>query len=265
MKRNAIARIVIYSLLILLLTGILAAALGIHMYGFPTLSATGTAVQGEQISLEADEVSWLELEWVAGSITLLTADTDRITFQEQGENLGKYPLVYKLEGGVLSIEYTKSSVSLGFGRIPSKDLIITVPQDWLCKGLEVDGAALDVTVNGLNVIDFDIDGASNEIDFRGTLQEFECDGASCDLTLTCLEKPKAINLDGASIELELYLPEDCGFLVQMDGLSCSFHSDLDYTRGNGDYRYGDSHCKVNVDGLSCDITISTAPVVTEVE
>lgn len=264
-KSGMAARIIIYSLLALLLTGILVVASCLHIYGFPSQSSEGTISEGEAVSMVATEVSQLELDWVAGSITIQTADTDQITFSESGTNIGNHHLAYRLDNGVLSIEYSNTSVSIGFNSMPEKDLTITVPTDWLCKGLELNGAALDVKIDGLNVVDLDIDGAANEINFRGIVQEVECDGASCDLTLTCLEKPNKINLDGASIELELYLPEDCGFLVQMDGLSSSFHSALDYKNRSGEYVYGDSHCKVFADGVSCSVTISLAPAVIEAE
>lgn len=265
MKTNAIARIVIFSLLITILVGVLLVSLGIDQFGFTPLPSTENVIKGEEISLKAADVNRLELEWAAGTITILAADTDQISFYETGEFSGKYTMTYSLDGGVLSIDYANGSVSIGFGSIPSKDLTIIVPQDWLCKGLELDGAALEVDINGLNVIDFDIDGAANKIQFIGSFQELECDGAACELTLNCQERPNSINLDGASIELDLILPAECGFLVQMSGLSCIFRSDLDYISGNGDYMYGDRNCKVYADGISCAVTINHAPSAMEIE
>lgn len=255
MKNNAIARIVLYSLLVIILAGVLVTGLCLDRFSFR--SGSGTEVtQGEEVSLSAADISRLKLDWASGNITITTADTDRITFSESGEITEKYTMAYSQKDGTLKIEYAKSSVTVSFGSIPSKDLVITVPKDWICQELELDGAALDVTIDGLTVKEFDIDGASNEIYFTGALETLECDGAACELTLNCLEKPRKIDLDGASVEMELTLPAECGFLVQMDGLGCSFHSDLDYTGGNGDYMYGDRYCQVSADGLSCSISIN---------
>ena len=253
MKRNAIARIVIYSLMIAIFSGILMVGLGLNLFTFRTESQ-GTQVTGEAVSVDADQISWLDLDWAAGSITIRTADTDQITFTESGAT-ERYPMVYAISGGTLSIDYSKKNVAT-VGNIPSKDLTITVPQDWMCKGLDLDGAALEVKIEGLTVIDFDIDGAANEIVFTGSVQELDCDGASCSLTVTCLERPNQINLDGASIDMELILPENCGFQAQVNGLSCSFRSDLSCTLENEDYCYGDRHCKIYADGLSCKITVN---------
>ena len=265
MKSNAIARIILYSLLILLLVGILCVGLFADLFTIHGGSVTTTAsTTGKTVSVNASGVSRIQIDWAAGAITMVTADTDTISFSESGEITEKYTMTHNLKDGTLEIDYAKSSVTVGIGSIPSKDLTITVPQDWVCQELELDGAALEVNIDGLTVQEFDIDGAANEIRFTGSLDTLECDGAACELTLNCLEKPRKIDLDGASVEMDLYLPQDCGFLVQMDGLGCSFRSDLDYTGGNGDYSYGDHYCQINADGLSCSITINHTPQVEEV-
>lgn len=265
MKSNAIARIVLYSLLILLLVGVLCVGLFADLFTIHGGSVTTTSTtSGETVSLNASEVSKIKIDWAAGDITIVTADTDTISFCESGEISEKYTMTYACKDGTLEIDYAKSSVTVGFGSIPSKDLTITVPQDWVCQELELDGAALEVEINGLTVREFDIDGASNEITFTGSFEILECDGAACELTLNCLEKPQKIDLDGASVEMTLCLPEDCGFLVQMDGLGCSFHSGAHSVNSSGNYMYGDEYCKVYADGLSCSITINHAPQTAEV-
>lgn len=266
MKTNAIVRIILYSLLILILTGILLTVLGADLLMFNSGSTTTT---GESVSIpnsvDAKDVTSLTIEWAAGSVTIVTADTDKITFHESGDFDTKYAMVYKLNSNTLTISYAHSSVMVGFGSIPGKDLVITVPKEWVCKELELDGAALEVEISGLTVREFDIDGAANKIRFSGSVESLECDGAACELTLNCDTKPRKIDLDGASVQMDLYLPAECGFLVRMDGLGCSFHSDLDYTSGNGDYVFGDRYCQIDVDGLSCSIEINQAPVAVEAE
>lgn len=255
MKHNAVARIVIYSLIIVVLLGILVAGLGLDLYAFRRDSHTAYTPGGE-VTVDADDVSRIELNWAAGSITIQTGDADGITFSDTDD--GKYPLSYSVEGGKLSIDYTAKSF-IGVGSLPSKDLTITVPADWVCKSLDLDGAALEIYIDGLTVQNFDIDGAANEIEFSGSLQELDCDGAACTLTLTCMEAPDRIDLDGASVEMCLLLPKDCGFQADISGLSCSFRSDLPYSYREETYYYGDKHCKISIDGLSCALTINELP------
>lgn len=255
MKANAIVRIVIYALIIVLLTGILLAGLGIGMFTFRIGTATGTVVENEA-SVSADAVKKLEIDWAAGSIRIETAETDTISFCEITSDNTEYRMTYQLSGDTLKLSYGTTSISIGFISIPSKDLIITVPTGWSCKELEIDGASLSVNINGISIDNLDLDGASNDLEFRGGIKKAEIDGASNSVTLICTDRPGQIDMDGASCELTLTLPKDCGFNVQMDGLSCDFHSDLHYTGSGGDYTFGDRYCTINVDGISCDVTIN---------
>ena len=254
MKTNAIVRIVIYSVVILLMIGLLAAVLGLGVFTFRIETGTSAYVTGGD-SVSAAEVKEIEIDWASGSVTILAADTDQITFTESGNFDDDNAMAYDLKNGTLHLQYNKPSIYIGFTSIPSKDLVITVPRDWVCQELELDGAALDIEINDLTIGTLDMDGASNSVSINGAVEVLECDGASCEITLICTDRPRKIDLDGASCSLELTLPKDCGFLVQMDGLSCDFYSDLDYTGSNGDYLYGDRYCKINADGLSCEITI----------
>lgn len=259
MKSNAITRIILYSILIVLLLGILVLAL---CGGFSAFGGQSGEFNSTQASFNAASIQDLEIDWAAGTITIQPGDTDQIVISESGYFTQRYAMVCREKNGTLSIDH--SSPGFWFGSAPSKDLTITVPADWVCKELELDGAALEISINDLSIGSLDVDGAANEITFTGSLDSLDCDGASCELTLTCVNKPKSIELDGASVELTLYLPEDCGFLVQMDGLSCSFHSDLDYTKSNGDYFYGNRDCRIAADGVSCSLTINHAPKAAEV-
>lgn len=262
MRRNAITRIILNSILALTLTGILISGLTMGGLNFIfTLGSNGTVVEGE-VTFEASRIKNLEIDWVAGSVQIRAADTDRITVSESRPKDNKYKLTYKLSGNTLELDYAGGAVSIGFGNwsMPSKDLIITVPKDWVCGALEIDGASLDIELQDLNVGKIDLDGASCTLDFVGKVDSVDIDGASADITLNCANRISAINVDGASCDLKVILPKECGFLVEMDGLSCSFYSSLDYSQGNGSYSLGDRHCKVNVDGVSCDVTIQENPI-----
>ena len=255
MKTNAIVRIVIYALVILLLLAILCAGLGLGTFYISLGSENYITGEG---SVAASEVSRLELDWAAGSIRIVTADTDQITFTESGYAEENQRMVYSQNGGTLKISYSKTTVAIGFVSIPSKDLTITVPEDWVCQELELDGASLEVEISGLTVTKLDIDGASNTIRFTGSVNTLECDGAACEMAITCTDRPRTIDMDGAACQLELTLPKDCGFRVEMDGLSCDFRSDLAYTIANDCQIYGDEYCRINADGISCEITIHSA-------
>lgn len=258
MKASAITRIILYSLVALLLIGLLLTGLGIGALMF-RINIGGEYTTGEG-SVPAADITELSLDWASGTITIQTADTDEITFTESGNFAEDQAMAYSTKGGTLSISYSQPSLQIGFVSIPSKDLTVTVPEDWFCETLELDGASLTVDITGLQVGTLDIDGASNEVTFNGSVDTVDCDGASCDVEIVAANRIDEIDLDGASCSLSLSLPEGCGFEVRMDGLSCDFRSDLTYTSSDGDYFYGDNHCKINADGVSCDITIGSSGV-----
>ena len=259
MKTNAIIRIALWSIVIIALLGLLLTGIFGRVYSFEI----GTGQTLEQVltsetSFKAERVSKIEIDWAAGSIYIKAGEPSGaggdITLSVSSTD-EKYPASFEIVGNTLKISYINSNFGIFSGSIPSKDLTIYVPQDWFCQELELDGAALELAVEGINIGTLDIDGAACEIDFQGTVDTFECDGASCEIKMYCTEAPARIDLDGASCTLDLTLPEDCGFLVQMDGLGCNFRSDLPYTSGNGTYLYGDQSCKIDADGLSCSISI----------
>ena len=261
MKPNAIVRIILYSVLALALTGALVAGIGTNSFGFlVNFGGSGTTVEGE-VPIDASLVKNIEIDWAAGSIKIQVADTDHITICEIVPEDCKYWMAYALDDDTLSISYSKGTIGVGFGNwnIPSKDLMITVPKDWVCEDLEIDGAALEIDIQDVRVGSFELDGASCDVDLVGYVDKVDIDGASTDIHITSFDPVSSVQIDGASCELELTIPNGCGFLVELNGLNYGFHCDLDYSNLSGAYAYGNRHCVVNVDGISCDVTIKEGP------
>lgn len=258
MKGSAIARILLFSLLALVLTGVLISGIAEELYLLDYDAGDGIVATGE-VSIAADSIQKLEINWAAGAVNINTGDTDQITFQETASEDSKYQLVYNVNGDTLELNYSnRGGISIGFGNhsIPNKDLTVTVPRDWVCEQIEIDGASLVISIQHLTVEKLDMDGAANSLQFLGSVEQVEVDGASNNIHLNCENHPILIDIDGASCDLDIILPSGCGFAVDMEGLSCDFHSDLDYTTKNGQYIYGNGHTNVSVDGISCDVTIS---------
>lgn len=278
MKTNAIVRIVIFSLVILLLTTLLLAGMGA---GFGTgafvfnlnLGSSGDYISGDG-SVPADDVDVLNINWASGSVRIKTHSDDFISFSEEGHSSSNQRMVYEHSGSTLTISYSEPSVQIGFVSTPEKDLTITVPEDWICDTLCIDSASTDAKIENLTVNDVDLDsasntfaflncqvgtldmdGASNSLDFSGTLDKLDCDGMSSSITAALSNVPSKIDLDGMSGSLDITLPADCGFRVDMDGLDNSFHSDFDTTALDGSYIHGSGGCHITVDGMSSDVTI----------
>lgn len=251
MKANAITRIVLYSVAALVLLGILIA--GIAASGL-TQASDGITVNYEA-SVEAEPAERIEIDWACGSVVVKAEAVDRIIFRETASTDIEHHMTYSFVNGTLKLDYGVKSVIFGFNDLQEKHLVVVVPLDWVGKSIEIDGASLGITLTGLTVGELELDGASCDLHFSGSVDEVSIDGASADVTLNCINRVSSIEVDGASCKLELILPKDCGYRVRMEGLSCNFHSDLEGVAQNGTYTYGDQCCKVNVDGISCDVTV----------
>ncbi len=286
MKGNAIVRIVIYSLGILLLLGILLSVLDgnfyhedgrIRSYTYDAPVPTESAREVDAHSISA-QVQNIEIAWVAGSISIHPSDSlSSIEIEEFSPAGSEYEMVCRQSGQTLKIEFAEGHEKLhlfGNHASVSKDLVIRVPSNWNCNNLEIDAAAADVTIQNLTVreldfdgasgnlvldnckiVDLDIDTASGDVEFVGTLKNLDVDAASAKFYGEFHEVPRSLKMDSMSGDLEIVLPENAGFKLNMSTASGSF--DTDFTVGTVDDLYvcGDGACRIKVSAMSGDVSI----------
>ena len=291
MKRNALIRIIIWSLVIVILCSIMASVmLGWNFRNWhrtETPAATERLVPAEteysafaegKSTFSPSEVRELEIEWVAGDILIESADTDQITVKEDGVSDPKYTMVLRQRNNTLKIQFCEEGVGNYFGvntRVDlSKDLTILVPKDWTLDSLEIDCASATVEVNDMTIreVDFDgasgtcefenctveemdIDTASGDIRFIGNLGTMDCDAASASVYAVLANTPRRLDMDSMSGDLEIVLPGDAGFTLDMTAMSGDFTSEFETTMKNGNHVCGDGSCRINVDALSGDVII----------
>ena len=287
MKTNAIIRIVIWSLVLVILVGILGSFVSHSALSNLRRAHSGStqeeapvqALPNENtLTLAPDAIREIKIEWVAGDIIIQPMDTDVITVSESDISDPRYTMVWQDRGEKLEIHFCEDSITVGFGvnldEEISKDLYIYVPRDWMCDSLEIDAASATVEINDLTIreldfdgasgtcnlenciiTDLDIDTASGDVRFSGSLTTLDFDAASASFIGEFVNTPSRIDMDGMSGDLDIALPEDTGFTVIMDGLSSHFSSEFQTGHRNGTEVYGDGRCRINVDGMSCDVTI----------
>lgn len=294
MKTNAIIRVVIWCLVIVVLVCLLLSGLGFTRYAFSnyavknesslvvveeTMAAAGVLESEAKITLSPDQVTDLEIEWAAGSILIQPADVAEIQITESDVANEKDALRWKVSGGKLTILFSEDDViHFGISSTLSKDLRILVPLGWQCDSLEIDAASATLEVNNLTIreveIDtasgacrfdscivdqLDLDTASGDVEFVGDLNILDCDAASANIRAVLGNVPNRMDLDTMSGDLDLTLPEDAGFTVVMDGLGSSFSSDFETTTQNGHHVHGSGACRINVDAMSGSVIIRKAP------
>ena len=278
MKTNAIIRIVLFSLAILVLLCVLLAGMALSLFtfkiseGVDATAASLTPGNDQSFTFSPDDIRDIEIEWAAGTITIQPGDTEYIEIYEKGSG---NPMILRREEDELKILFDDMGVSVGISINYSKDLFITVPRDWVCGSLELEVASADLFVYDLTsrsvefdgasgkftftdctVGNLDVDTASGDIDFTGSLNTLDCDAASADCRLTLANHPSRIDMDSASGDLELCLPADCGFTLTLDGLSTHFTTDFSTTTvGTNRYKSGDGGCSIDMDAMSGNVTI----------
>ena len=208
MKRNAIIRIVIWSLVIVVLVSIMASVLfGWSLRGrrrasespaetlipvrtenfeTPIYETEYIPSSGEKHSVSPAGLSELEIEWVAGDILIQPSDTDQVTVKEDGLSDPKYAMVLRQSSDTLKIQFCEEAIGNYFGVNTrsdlQKDLTILVPRDFVLDSLEIDCASATVEVNDMTIREVDFDGASGTCEFENcTVEEMDIDTASGDV------------------------------------------------------------------------------------
>ena len=233
-KSKSLVRIVLITLVILLVGSIALTALGIGI--FSVYSRSESIMQSNQ-SLQSDllypqdfdasRISNIEIVWAAGEISIHPVDNLTAIQIQESEVEEKYQMLCKISGDTLKIQFCKESLkfpSFGVDTV-AKDLVITVPADWVCRELDIDAAAANVTIQNMTIgeLDFDgasgyctlenchvtnvdVDAASGDLMLSGSLETLDFDSASADCTLSLTNCPRHIDLDGMSGDLEIILP-----------------------------------------------------------
>ena len=231
MKTNAIIRIVLFSLVIVVLAGILVGGIAWQNRGYGWISlldhhtedvSPTAAEHHEDVShtkgedhdhissaqSTSEKIDRLSIDWASGSITIQPGDTDEILYEETGDFDSANAMVAKVSGSKLTIQYCKDGSFLkggfSFGGSLHKDLTITVPRDWVCRELEIDVASADLDIRDLTIHEFDFDGASGRCTLTNcAVGEMSLDTASGDVTFS--GTLDTLDCDSASAKLQLEL------------------------------------------------------------
>lgn len=280
MKRNAIARIVIYSLIAVILCGILLAGLGIGGL-YWELDGDGDYITGGG-SIDMSQIENLQIEWVSGNVdvTLLPATESKITFSET--NSEETPLVYEIKGKTLIIRFCKQSLKVNFGSYsgPEKDLKIEIPENWSCRSLDIEAVSANVSVHLSEADDVEIENVSGKTDlnitksgsvsvetvsgevmFTGRCHEFDCNSVSGDCEVRLIGDAKDIALESISGDLTVSLSKEYGFTASIDSVSGNIYSDFSTTVSGGKHTYGDGATRIDAETVSGNIYIREAMIV----
>lgn len=279
MKTSAIIRIIVFSLTIVILLTVMIAGIAMNgvRFHFATFGIPGGTVASEG-SVTADQIRELQIEWVSGSVTIQTGDTDTITFRETGASDEKDTMVWKQTGDKLQIQFQKPRVWFGFSfgtdADSSKDLVITVPDHWDAQGLQITSVSAEVSVEGITASSLDLENVSahcrltdctvqelqiqtvsGAVDVTGAVNDICVETVSADCTLTLAYGTSELDVDSVSGDLILYFPSSQGFTAELDTVSGEITTAFSTTMENGTHTHKDGSCKIEASSVSGDIII----------
>ena len=276
MRRNAIFRMILFAFLAVVLVGVLIAGIALKKYQMPGIvvreSFDAPMVSGHKFS--AVEIDRLRISWAAGKIVLVPTESDEISVTEELLD-GDKTMVLKKDGSTLYVEFCEDGIALNFGSNNlKKNLYIAVPQDWECKEQEIDAASATVQAEHLTIEEVEsstasgshtftectveklkVETVSGNLDFTGSLDKLDFNGVSAQANLVLRNQPKSIKLESVSGDLNLTLPEGCGFTVDKDTVSGRVSSELETVEKNGKIVHGDGSCEIEVEGVSSSVYI----------
>ena len=215
----------------------------------------------------------ISVEWVSGSIHIRPTLEEQIRVSESGDTENCSMEVHQ-KNGKLSVEFCKPSIRNSIHKNLSKDLVIEVPMNWVLDEVEIDAASASVNVEGLtirnvefegasgiceisncNVDTLDVDTASGDVHFTGTLDKLECNAASASFTGILANIPSQMQMESMSGNLDLILPKEAGFTVTIEGMSSNFTTDFETTFNNKTYVCGSGACHIKMNAMSGDVSI----------
>lgn len=235
MKNSTLTRIILWSVVLVIIAAVAVYVvvsdnngtgwvnLGFSGYRYPDASSY---LVGD-FSVDADEITDMDIDWVSGSITIETYDGDEITFKESSRLEEKEKMRYRIKNGKVSVKFCESGWSFGILHINKqkpKDLTIMIPRDisldsldfsivssdidstgaYKVRDMNIDGVSGNINIADLTADTVDIDNVSGKINFtRLATNKFTVDSVSgnCDMTGTAND----FNFDMVSADITLDL------------------------------------------------------------
>lgn len=282
MKRNAIVRVIGWSVTLVVLLSLLVGGL-VYFLPYPkqTAEEVDATVFPAELSTDflnygtsAGDIREIEIDWVSGEIQIIPTEIDHIKVNETAAHANTEAMLCRKDGDTLKISFCKGEL-VSLKGIGTKDLTIQVPKGWACRKLEIDAASPKISVQGLTADEVDLDTAGGESWFdsctlgkldadtasgnlylTGTLENLEYDSASGSVEAELDNVPSKITMDTASGSLSLKLPKGAGFAVALDSLSGKLDSDFPITLDGDRYLCGDGACKIEMESLSGGVTVN---------
>lgn len=290
MKRNAIARIIIWSLVAVLLTSLLVVGISSSPSSFFTgdwsLGGIGVTYKNSALynvggGTVTDEFQSIKVNWTNGKINIEAYDGEDTVISETEVAEKENKLRWRVEDGVLKIQQMAAGMRFGLKQTPKKTLTVKIPSN-VADGLKAvtsDSVSAEVTITGISASDkieidtvsgganlkniktekLDIDTVSGSIKAAGEFTELESDSVSGDVTVSSATPLKKLDCDSTSGNIRLTIPKNSGFTLKADTVSGDISCGLPTVSESKNRRVcGDGSADFETDTVSGDLIITSA-------
>ncbi len=279
MNKSAMARIIIWSIVAVLSLAALLFGIISNTNSFGFIS---TYYDNEELysvcygKVEiTEEINKLDINWIDGNISVDTHDGDEIIINEYGVTDEDSRLRYLVRNGELIIQPRKSARFISDGDIPTKDLVVLIPNTMAylvnVEASNIDGeiklatveahrmliesVSAEIYISDVTANEIDIEVVSADVEAKGSFNDISIESVSGDVKITSEVCPRELDADTVSGNFVIYIPDTSEFTVELDEVSGSFNSDFAYTKRGDSYIVGSGGADFTIDGVSGDIQV----------
>lgn len=234
----------------------------------PSTEIETTPVECTTVSIPADGIRNIEVNWISESLSFYVWDENEITL----EVLDDLPLTYSVEGDTLTVGPEAAMTDTG------STLIVTLPRalsERLLNELtisvtsayvdlfEINASKLNLTtISGGCTVDgfFDevnVFTTSGDVFVYGSFERGTFEAISGGLYITADGMMRSCRVDAVSGSVSLTLPQNLGYTLAFDSVSGNLYADELEITSSADFTHGDGTAEIVVDTVSGDLSLMT--------
>ncbi len=291
-KRGAIARLVVWTVVLFILCGIFSVWMILDSVNIGSFSG-GISFVSSYAYPNADkynvgnkayseDIQRLDIDWVSGSVTLKIYSGSEIKIEESGASeKDADKMRTRIEKGILYVKYAASGKKLTNNKTQGKTLVVYLPLKYIdaalneveietvsadvfinetehiisCGELDVKSVSGEIKLDGISAREASIENVSGKVTVKGEYSELDVSTVSGKVSLAPDNKVPRISVDSVSGDVDLTIP-DMGFKAELETVSgkMKFKSE----NVGRTHMYGDSMSKFDFETVSADVDIKIA-------
>ena len=233
---------------------------------------------GGEIRVPAEDITALDIDWVAGDVKIMVTDGEEIVVTEHADRgiPAEYALLLEADN-TLRIRYSNDVWGID---MPEKDLTVLLPRTVAenLTAVDLSGVSADFAVDRLTVRDAfsfdtasgklktealtatgakaDVNSVSGDIELDGSFREVKAGSTSGEIDLMLRNAPAAVEVSTVSGEVDVELPAGTGFTLDYSTVSGELECDFPLTKSvDGKFVCGDGACRIEVGTTSGSLSV----------